>query len=102
MFAKGSSSLVGYRPQGSSLDRHTYVFHSRTNLGFFRPEAQVSRADECRLLYLSHGSFYTSPPIVTFQPFGFTRLTDTNLGCPRACTLWKGSSPCVSRICMDI
>jgi hypothetical protein len=42
-------------------------------------EGQVSRADECRLLYLSHSSSYTSSPIVAFQPSGFTRLSDTNL-----------------------
>ncbi|KAK7426000.1 hypothetical protein QQZ08_007448 [Neonectria magnoliae] len=40
---------------------------------------KISRAGECRLLYLSHGMNYTSPPLFPFAPFGFTALDDTNL-----------------------
>ncbi|RBR14482.1 uncharacterized protein FIESC28_07718 [Fusarium coffeatum] len=39
----------------------------------------ISRADECRLLFLCHGMDYTTPPLFPFQPFGSTNLEDTNL-----------------------
>ncbi|RMJ16003.1 hypothetical protein CDV36_004318 [Fusarium kuroshium] len=40
---------------------------------------KISRADECRLLYLSHGIDYTTPPLFPFPPFGYTAIEDTNL-----------------------
>ncbi|KAE9363288.1 hypothetical protein N431DRAFT_524214 [Stipitochalara longipes BDJ] len=44
------------------------------------PQAQqVLRADEGRLMYLSHDLPYTVPPLFPFAPFGSTALTDTNL-----------------------
>ncbi|KAI1070690.1 hypothetical protein LB507_006696 [Fusarium sp. FIESC RH6] len=39
----------------------------------------ISRADECRLLFLCHGMDYTTPPLFPFPPFGSTDLDDTNL-----------------------
>ncbi|KAF5025167.1 hypothetical protein F66182_2743 [Fusarium sp. NRRL 66182] len=39
----------------------------------------ISRADECRLLYLCHDIGYTTPPVLPFAPFGFTAIQDTNL-----------------------
>lgn len=44
------------------------------------PNAQdISRADECRLMYLSHEPDHTGPPLFPFAPFGSTALEDTNL-----------------------
>ncbi|KAH6892365.1 hypothetical protein B0T10DRAFT_483682 [Thelonectria olida] len=44
------------------------------------PEAcSISRADECRLLYLCHDKNYANPPLYPFAPFGSTALVDTNL-----------------------
>jgi hypothetical protein len=40
---------------------------------------QISRADECRLLYLAHDQPYTAPSHVPFAPFGSTGITDTNI-----------------------
>ncbi|KAF8861685.1 hypothetical protein BDZ45DRAFT_586758 [Acephala macrosclerotiorum] len=40
---------------------------------------EISRADECRLMYLSHDQFYTVPPLFPFAPFGSTAITDTNI-----------------------
>lgn len=42
-------------------------------------EGKISRADECRLLYLSHGADYTTPPLFPFVPFGYTAIEDTTL-----------------------
>jgi hypothetical protein len=42
-------------------------------------EGKISRADECRLLYLSHDVDYTTPPLFPFPPFGYTAIEDTNL-----------------------
>ncbi|EEU34912.1 uncharacterized protein NECHADRAFT_39725 [Fusarium vanettenii 77-13-4] len=42
-------------------------------------EGKISRADECRLLYLTHGVDYTTPPLFPFPPFGSTAIEDTNL-----------------------
>ncbi|GAB1314432.1 hypothetical protein MFIFM68171_04642 [Madurella fahalii] len=39
----------------------------------------ITRADEARLLFLSQSTNYTQPPIVPFQPFGLTAVTDCNL-----------------------
>jgi hypothetical protein len=39
----------------------------------------ISRADECRLLYLCHGTDYTTAPLFPFPPFGSTALDDTSL-----------------------
>lgn len=39
----------------------------------------ISRADECRLMYLSHELDRTTPPLFPFAPFGCTALEDTNL-----------------------
>ncbi|TVY23926.1 hypothetical protein LHYA1_G007270 [Lachnellula hyalina] len=44
------------------------------------PETEeISRADECRLLYLSHDQYYTGPPLFPFAPFGSTAIIDTNI-----------------------
>jgi hypothetical protein len=40
---------------------------------------EISRADECRLMYLSHRPFHASPPIFPFAPFGSTAIEDTDL-----------------------
>ncbi|KUJ16076.1 uncharacterized protein LY89DRAFT_102789 [Mollisia scopiformis] len=40
---------------------------------------EISRADECRLMYLSHDQYYTVPPLFPFAPFGSTAITDTNI-----------------------
>lgn len=40
---------------------------------------EISRADECRLMYLSHDQSYTVPPLFPFAPFGFTAIIDTNI-----------------------
>jgi hypothetical protein len=40
---------------------------------------EISRADECRLMYLSHDQSYTVPPLFPFAPFGSTAMTDTNI-----------------------
>ncbi|KAF4449072.1 immunoglobulin variable region used by the ITC63B heavy chain [Fusarium albosuccineum] len=46
----------------------------------FSPKTEsISRADECRLLFLCHDLNYTTPPLFPFAPFGSTALTDTNL-----------------------
>ncbi|KAF5674972.1 immunoglobulin variable region used by the ITC63B heavy chain [Fusarium heterosporum] len=39
----------------------------------------ISRANECRLLFLCHGMSYTIPPLFPFPPFGSSALVDTNL-----------------------
>jgi hypothetical protein len=39
----------------------------------------VSRADECRLMYLSQSMHHTHPPTVPFQPFGTTAIEDCSL-----------------------
>lgn len=38
----------------------------------------LSRADECRLMYLSHDQYYTVPPLSPFAPFGSTAMADVN------------------------
>lgn len=44
------------------------------------PDAQeISRADECRLMYLSHEPDHTVPPLFPFAPFGCTAMEDTSL-----------------------
>lgn len=40
---------------------------------------RISRADECKLLFLSHDQAYINPPLFPFPPFGSTALEDTNL-----------------------
>ncbi|KAK1622892.1 hypothetical protein BDP81DRAFT_465691 [Colletotrichum phormii] len=40
---------------------------------------EISRADECRLLYLSHDQSYDIAPLFPFAPFGLTAIGDTNL-----------------------
>ncbi|CZT41572.1 uncharacterized protein RSE6_01326 [Rhynchosporium secalis] len=40
---------------------------------------EISRADECRLMYLSHDQYYTVPPLFPFAPFGSTAMIDTNI-----------------------
>lgn len=45
-----------------------------------RPDAQeISRADECRLMYLSHERDHAVPPLFPFAPFGYTAMQDTDL-----------------------
>lgn len=41
--------------------------------------AEISRADECRLMYLSHDQSYSVPPLFPFAPFGSTAIADTNI-----------------------
>lgn len=44
------------------------------------PDAtQLSRADECRLMYLAHHPDHATPPLFPMRPFGFTSLEDTSL-----------------------
>lgn len=44
------------------------------------PGAQeISRADECRLMYLSHEPDHAFPPLFPFPPFGCTAMEDTGL-----------------------
>lgn len=44
------------------------------------PDAkEISRADECRLMYLSHESDHAVPPLFPFAPFGCTAMEDTDL-----------------------
>jgi len=40
---------------------------------------ELSRADESRLMYLSHDQYYTVPPLFPFRPFGSTAIRDTNI-----------------------
>lgn len=40
---------------------------------------QLSRADECRLMYLAHHPDHATPPLFPMRPFGFTSLEDTSL-----------------------
>lgn len=39
----------------------------------------ISRAHECRLMYLAHASNHVDPPIFPFGPFGHTAMEDTDL-----------------------
>ncbi|KAK6218916.1 immunoglobulin variable region used by the ITC63B heavy chain [Colletotrichum tabaci] len=41
--------------------------------------ADISRADECRLMYLAHGPTHAVPPLFPFAPFGRTALQDADL-----------------------
>ncbi|KAK1762344.1 hypothetical protein QBC33DRAFT_501462 [Phialemonium atrogriseum] len=44
------------------------------------PDAcEISRADECRLMYLSHDVNNTNTPLFPFAPFGSTAMEDTTL-----------------------
>lgn len=44
------------------------------------PDAQeIPRADECRLMYLSHEPDHAVPPLFPFAPFGWTAMEDTDL-----------------------
>lgn len=40
---------------------------------------EISRADECRLVYLSHEADHAVPPLFPFAPFGSTAMEDTDL-----------------------
>lgn len=40
---------------------------------------EISRADECRLMYLSHGANNITAPLFPFAPFGSTAMEDTTL-----------------------
>lgn len=40
---------------------------------------EISRADECRLMYLSHEPDHAVPPLFPFPPFGCTAMEDTDL-----------------------
>lgn len=42
-------------------------------------DKSVTRADECRLLFLSHDPTYAATPLFPFVPFGSTALDDTNI-----------------------
>lgn len=60
---------------------------TRTHVSFIQGAAakpppaavDISRADECRLLYLVHASNHASPPLSPFRPFGSTAVEDTGL-----------------------
>lgn len=44
------------------------------------PDAhEISRADECRLMYLSHELDHAVPPLFPFPPFGSSAMEDTVL-----------------------
>lgn len=44
------------------------------------PDApEISRVDECRLMFLSHEPDHAVPPLFPFPPFGCTAMEDTNL-----------------------
>lgn len=48
------------------------------------PDAQeISRADECRLMYLSHEPDHAVAPLFPFAPFGCTAMEDTDLNVRR-------------------
>ncbi|KAL5323250.1 hypothetical protein ACEPPN_007784 [Leptodophora sp. 'Broadleaf-Isolate-01'] len=53
---------------------------------------RISRADECRLLYLSHKQSYTVTPLFPFAPFGWSALGDTNIEVRQhaKCEIWHG------------
>jgi hypothetical protein len=40
---------------------------------------EILRADECRLMYLSHDQSYKVAPLFPFAPFGSTLLIDANI-----------------------
>lgn len=44
---------------------------------------EISRADECRLMYLSHEPDHAVPPLFPFAPFGSTAIEDTDLNVRR-------------------
>ncbi|KAK3905137.1 hypothetical protein C8A05DRAFT_31073 [Staphylotrichum tortipilum] len=43
------------------------------------PEQEISRADECRLLFLAQTEFHTYPPQEPCAPFGTTAVVDCAL-----------------------
>ena len=61
----------------------TYVSFIQETVRKPPPDAtNISRADECRLLYLIHErshSDHSDPPLFPFAPFGFTAMEDTDL-----------------------
>lgn len=40
---------------------------------------EITRADECRLMYLSHEPFNSHPPLFPWAPFGYTAILDVEL-----------------------
>jgi hypothetical protein len=50
----------------------------------------VSRADECRLLFLSRSSYHTRVPVCQWKPFGTTPVEDTDQGIQQSETVRFG------------
>lgn len=58
----------------------TYMSFIQTPVPAAPGAREISRADECRLLYLCRDlDHYSTPPFFPFAPFGSTALVDTNL-----------------------
>jgi hypothetical protein len=57
----------------------TSISFIQTPVSPVKSGTSISRADECRLLFLCHGINYTIPPLFPFPPFGSSSLNDTNL-----------------------
>lgn len=58
----------------------THVSFIQENVTRSHPGAkEISRADECRLMYLSHEPDHAVPPLFPFAPFGSTAMEDADL-----------------------
>ncbi len=55
-----------------------------------RELTEISRADECRLLYLTQAEFHTGPPLTPCAPFGVTALVDCSLEAQEHVLLCRG------------
>lgn len=63
--AAWTETLVSFIQQGTSVTT---------------PERScVSRADECRLMYLAHNPDHANPPLFPMRPFGYTAIEDVDL-----------------------
>lgn len=49
---------------------------------------EISRANECRMIYLAHGPDHAAPPLFPFPPFGSTAIDDTDLDVRRHVGCW--------------
>lgn len=78
--------LQGARSGWRKIDLHVAVW-TGTLMSFIQEPAalldstagDISRADECRLMYLPHHQYCTNPPLFPFAPFGSTAVKDTNI-----------------------
>ncbi|EPE26240.1 hypothetical protein GLAREA_02152 [Glarea lozoyensis ATCC 20868] len=87
-FIIGAQAYLLRKAQGASwkIDLSTSAW-TGTSMSFIQQPVsvlptgiqEISRADECRLLYLSHDPSYTTPPLFPFAPFGSTAILDTNI-----------------------